>query len=162
MKKQLLSILAGVTVLSATAQIPSPSWTINQSGNYTPSVVATIILDAVDANTVWAVGQNAIDGGNNRFVTKTSNGGTSWTANNLPDTNLYINANIEGIDGSTAWVSSFMKATQSQGAIHRTTNGGATWTNMTAPGMFTNTAAFTDIVSFFTPLIFDSAGTRHA
>lgn len=153
MKKQLLSIFAAATVLTGMAQTPSPSWTINQSGNYTPSVVATTMLYAVDANTVWGKGENAIDGGNNELFTKTTNGGTSWTSGNLPDTNIYINANIEGIDGNTAWVSSFLKASQSQGAIHRTTNGGATWVNMTTTNMYTNTAAFTNIVSFFTPSV---------
>jgi photosystem II stability/assembly factor-like uncharacterized protein len=46
-----------------------------------------------------------------------------------------------------------MKATQNKGAIHRTTNGGLNWVNMTAPGMYTNSTAFTNIVSFLTPSI---------
>ncbi|MBA3680779.1 MAG: T9SS type A sorting domain-containing protein, partial [Bacteroidetes bacterium] len=52
-----------------------------------------------------------------------------------------------------AWVASYLKVGQNKGAIHRTTNGGVTWQNMTAAGMYTNAASFCNIVTFVTPQI---------
>lgn len=153
MKKQFLSMFAAVAALSGMAQTPSPSWTINQSAGFTASISGTKYLDVLDANVVWAAGYDGQSPNMNyNWISHTTNGGATWTVNNAyPDTNTYDMANMEGIDANTCWVSAFMKASQSQGAIHRTTNGGATWTNMTAPGMFTNTSAFTDFVTFVTP-----------
>jgi len=155
MKKQLLSVFAALTVFTGIAQSPSPSWTINQSAGFTASISGVKFLDALDANVVWAAGYDGQSPNlNYDWISRTTNGGTTWTVNSCyPDTNTYNMANMEGIDANTCWVSAFMKSTQAQGAIHRTTNGGATWTNMTAPGMYTNTTSFCNIVSFFTPSI---------
>ena len=155
MKKQLLSIIAALMVGTTVAQTPSPSWTISQNAAFTSTAVGIKFLDAVDPNVVWVFGYDGFAPRRNyNWVSHTINGGTTFTAGNIfPDTNTYVVANMEGIDANTAWVSSFMKSSQSQGAVHKTTNGGATWVNMTGTGMFTNTAAFTNIVSFFTPSV---------
>jgi photosystem II stability/assembly factor-like uncharacterized protein len=158
MKKQLLTIFSALMVGSAIAQVPSPSLT-NQDATFPNATSITFpgikFLDAVDANVVWAIGYDAqAPNRNYNWWSKTTNGGTSFTNGNVfPDTSTYQIANMEGIDANTAWVSSFMKSSQSKGAIHRTTNGGANWVNMTAPGMYTNTTAFTNMVSFLTPSI---------
>src|SRR4051812_17965027 len=159
MKKQLLSILAVAAVATVSAQTPSPQWTINQQAIFPSSPTFTApgvkFIDAVDSNVVWVVGMDWADTDkNHNWWSRSINGGATFTGGNIfPDTNTYVISNIEGIDANTAWVASFMKSTQSMGAIHRTTNGGTTWNNMTAPGMYTNTAAFTNIVSFFTPSV---------
>lgn len=153
MKKQLLSIFALLTVGTVVAQTPSPSWTITQNASFSITSAGHRFLDAVDANVVWLAGYDGTAPGlNYNWFSRTINGGTSYNSGNIyADTNTYQLANLEGIDANTAWASAFMNASQSQGAIHRTTNGGGTWTNMTGPGMYTNTAAFTNIVSFLTP-----------
>jgi hypothetical protein len=158
MKKQLLSIFSALMVGSVMAQVPSTSLT-NQDATFPNPFSVTNpgikFLDAVDANVVWAIGYDAAAPARNyNWYARSINGGTSFNSGNVfADTSTYQIANMEGIDANTAWVSSFMKATQGSGAIHRTTNGGATWVNMTAAGMFTNSTAFTNIVSFFTPSI---------
>jgi hypothetical protein len=156
MKKQLLSIFAALTVSSAIAQTASSSWSISQNAAFTPTSVGIKFMDAVDANVMWVTGYDGFAPRRNyNWYSRTLDGGTTFTAGNIfPDTNTYILANMEGIDANTAWVCSFLKATQGDGAIHRTTNGGATWTNMTATGMFTNTASsFADFVTFLTPSV---------
>jgi photosystem II stability/assembly factor-like uncharacterized protein len=158
MKKQLLSIVAVLAVGSAFAQ-PSPSLNINQDAIFPNPVSVTNpgikFLDAVDANVVWTIGYDAAAPQKNyNWWSKSTNGGSSFAGGNVyGDTNTYVVANMEGIDANTAWVSSYMKSTKNMGAIHRTTNGGASWQNMTATGMFTNTTAFTDFVSFSTSSI---------
>jgi photosystem II stability/assembly factor-like uncharacterized protein len=153
MKKQLLSIFAALTVSSVMAQVPSPSWTISQNASFTVTSAGHRFMDAVDANVVWLAGYDGTAPGlNYNWFSRTINGGTSYNSGNIySDTITYQLANLEGVDANTAWASAFMSASQSMGAIHKTTNGGATWVNMTAPGMYTNSAAFTNIVSFVTP-----------
>lgn len=161
MKKQLLSVLGGLMLASGMqAQFTvSPSWTVNQQAAFptAPSSATPGIryLDAVDQNVVWVVGYDGTAA--NRaynWYSKTTNGGSSWTGGDiLPDTNSFVLANLEGIDANTAWVASFTKSVQAQGAIFRTNNGGSSWQNMTASGMYTNTSSFCNIVSFLTPSV---------
>lgn len=154
MKKLLLTFTGALAVSAMFAQ-PSTSWTITQNAAFPLPSAGTRFLDAVTPNDVWAIGYDGTAPGKNyNWFSKTNNGGTTWTSGNIyQDTNTYVLANLEGIDGSTAWVSAYMKLTQTKGAIHRTTDGGATWVNMTAAGMYTNAAAFTNIVTFLTPLV---------
>lgn len=151
MKKQLLTFIVALAFGNVIAQqIASPQWSISQNAAFTQTAAGIRFIDAVDNNVVWAIGYDG-SAPNRRYnwFSRTTNGGNSWTTGNVyPDTNTYVLANLEGIDANTAWVSAYLKAGSHQGAIHKTTNGGATWINMTAPGMFTNTAAFTDFVTF--------------
>jgi photosystem II stability/assembly factor-like uncharacterized protein len=155
MKKQLLSILATFSIASAIAQTPSPSWTITQNPSFTVPIAGTRYIDAVDQNVVWLSGFDGnFPGRNYNWYSRTVNGGTSYNSGSIfPDTNTYVLANMEGIDANTAWVAAFRKVGQNQGGIFRTTNGGTTWTNMSAPGMFTNTASFANFVTFLTPSV---------
>jgi photosystem II stability/assembly factor-like uncharacterized protein len=151
MKKSLLTIFTAVLSLSAFAQ-PSPSWTM-QNSNF-PNVSAGIrYMDAVDPNVVWAIGYDGT--GPNRasnYFTRTINGGTNWNPGFIwPDTNSYIPSSIQGIDANTAWVAAYAKPSQSKGAVFKTTDGGSTWLNMNAVGMFTNAAAFCNLVAFTSP-----------
>jgi len=155
MKKSLLTVLGLVTLGSAIAQTPSPSWTISQNASFSLTSAGIRFMDAVDPNVVWVVGYDGTAPSKNyNWYSRTINGGTNWNSGSiLPDTNTYVLANLDGVDANTAWVSAYKKASQSQGGIFRTTNGGTSWQNMTAPGMYTNTAAFTNIVTFVTPMI---------
>jgi len=154
MKKQLLSIFAAISVSTMLAQVPAAVWATNQDAIYPSAVTSSGVkfMDAVDANVVWVIGRDYANTRNYNWFSRTTNGGTSFTGGNVySDTNTYIIANMEAIDANTAWVSAYMKASQGMGAIHRTTNGGANWVNMTATGMYTNTAAFANWVTFLTP-----------
>jgi photosystem II stability/assembly factor-like uncharacterized protein len=162
MKKVFLPILAWGMFNGLFAQMTiSPSWSIIQSPNFNLTQFAGVrFLDAVDPNVVWAIGYDGTAPIRNYcFFSKTSNGGTSWTSGvvysstatpAIGDTNTYVIANLDAIDANTAWVAAYMKASQNKGGIHRTTDGGATWVNMNAPGMFTNNASFCNLVCFVT------------
>jgi len=157
MKKSLLTILSLATIGSAVAQqTPSPSWTITQNASFSVTSAGIKFLDAVDANTVWAIGTDGTAPARNyNWWSKTTNGGTSYTSGNCyADTNTYVLANLEGIDGNTAWVSSYLKASQDRGGVHKTTDGGANWVNMlTAPMFSVAGGSFVNLVSFLTPSI---------
>ena len=164
MKKQLLSVLAAIS-LSAFAQVPSVDWPTNQHAIF-PAVSPTTaapnkgvkFMEALDANNVWVIGRDYSNSRNWNWYSRSTNGGALFAGGNIyNDTTTFITANLEAIDANTAWVCAFKKVgpggQQGGGAIHRTVNGGANWVNMTAPGMFTNTASFANWVVFFTPMV---------
>ncbi len=161
MKKQLLSILAALTVGSVMAQVPAAAWSTNQNAIFPTTAVNTGVkyMDAVDANVVWVIGWDlAAPNRNYNWYSRTINGGSTFAGGNIfSDTNTFKLANMEAIDANTAWVCSYLKTgpggANSGGAIHRTTNGGATWTNMTATGMYTSTTCFANWVTFLTPSV---------
>jgi len=167
MRKQLLSIFSAVIATAAIAQTPSPSFSTSQNTSFTMAPSANCkFLDVVSANVVWGFGRSGAAGFTSRNYndfTRTTNAGVTFTTGKVyADTSTYVGANLEGIDANTAWVSSYLKVPQAQGAIHRTTNGGTNWMNMTAPGMYTNAASFCNIVSFVTPSIGITMGDAHA
>ncbi|MGZ4117805.1 MAG: VPS10 domain-containing protein, partial [Bacteroidia bacterium] len=162
MKKSLFTICGALAVSAIMAQTPSPSWTITQNSNFPMVSAGTRFIDAVNPNVVWAVGYDGTAPSRNySYFTRTTNGGTSFssgiifqgTNTAVGDTNSWVLANMEGIDANTAWVSAYKKSSQNMGGIFRTTNGGTNWINMTAPGMFTNTASFADVITFVTPSV---------
>lgn len=158
MKKQLLSIVAAMAVGTVSAQSPSPDWSINQNAIFPTALPNTGVkfMDAVDANVVWVTGWDL--GALNRaynWYSRSIDGGATFNGGNIfPDTNTYVISNMEAIDANTAWVCSYMKAGGGgMGAIHRTTNGGANWVNMSATGMFTDPMSFGNWVTFLTPSV---------
>ncbi len=162
MKKNLLTILGAAGILTVGAQ--SANWQLLQNTTYTFASGSCKYLDVVSSNVVWGAGYSgAAVSQNHCDYTKTTNGGTSFSGGQIyADTNTYVLANMEGIDANTAWVSAYMKSSQAMGAIHRTTNGGTTWQNMTAPGMYTNSASFCNIVSFVTNSVGITMGDAHS
>ena len=174
MKKTLLSIFGALAVSSAIGQVASPSWSTTQNAAWPKVSTGVKLLSAVDANVVWAIGYDGSTGNTGRnysWFTKTTNGGSLFTSGAyifssptntvVGDTNTYKIASLEGVSATTCWVTSYLKATDNKGAIHRTTNGGTSWQNMTAPGMFTNTASFADWITFVTPQIGVACGDPH-
>ena len=157
MKKTLLTFLTTALSLSAFSQaIPSPFWSTIQNTSFTVSAAGIRFLDAVNPNDVWAIGYDGFAAKRNyNWFTVSNNGGTTFASGEVfpGDTSTYVIANLEGIDATTAWVSYYMKASGIQGGVHQTTNTGATWTNMTPAGSFTNAGSFVNIVTFVTPSV---------
>lgn len=156
MKKTLLTLATvGLSVGAFAQATVSPFWNIVQNSNLPQAQAGIRFLDATDANNVWAIGYDGLAPGlNYNWYTRSSNGGTSFTSGNVyADTNTYVLANLDAVNGTTAWVSAYMKAGQNKGAIHQTTNSGTTWTNMTPVGAYTNNASFANIVTFLTPSV---------
>lgn len=171
MKKQLLTLITALAVSSVFSQVViSPSWSISQNAAFTQTSTGIKFMDAPDPNVLWVTGYDGSSPNlNYNWFSRSINGGANFntgvifTGPNpaIGDTTNYVLANLEGIDANTAWVSAFQKGplpytpqNQGGGVIYRTTNGGNSWSNMTAVGMFTNTNdAFADFVSFFNPNI---------
>lgn len=163
MKKSLLSICGAFAVSAFMAQTVSPSWQTLQNTSYTMTSATSKFMDVVSSNVVWGVGYSGAGvTGNFCDFTRTTNGGVTFTGGTIyPDTDTYVIANLDAIDANTAWVSAYLKVSQAQGAIHKTTNGGVTWTNMTPANMFTNTASFADVIAFTTPSVGVVIGDPH-
>lgn len=172
MKKTLLSIFGALAVSSAVGQA-SVDWATTQDAAWPKVSMGVRLMSAVDANVLWATGYDGTAGNvgrNYSYFTRTINGGTTFTSGiiyqsattpAIGDTNSFKIASFEGVDANTAWVASYLKAGQNKGAIHRTTDGGVTWQNMTAAGMYTNAASFCNIVTFVTPQIGITMGDAH-
>ncbi|HCN51130.1 MAG TPA: glycosyl transferase [Chryseobacterium sp.] len=143
MKKIILSI-AAVLVSSASF---SQYWGTQNSGFATVSRGISG-LEVFDANTVWAFAYNGINANANvQEFTKTSNGGSTWTAGsiNIGNTALKI-TNISGVSATTAWVGAFNN-TSGMGGVWKTSDGGATWTNQKM--LSTVDESWTNYVHFF-------------
>jgi hypothetical protein len=170
MKKTLLSIFGALAVSSVIGQ-SAAVWSTTLNAAWPKVSTGVRLLSAVDANVVWAHGYDGTAPSRNySWFTRTINGGTSFASGNIysstvtpiiGDTNSFKIASLEGVDANTCWVASYLKAGQNKGAIHRTTNGGVSWQNMTAAGMYTNAASFCNIVTFVTPLIGITMGDPH-
>ncbi len=129
MKKLLLSSLALLSV----AAFAQNSWT-DQATNF-PANFGVDEICIVDANTVWTFAYDGSGAGTYpKIVSKTTNGGTTWTTANItgPGVNALI-SDLHAVDGNTAWV---VTAPSSAGTnanrIWKTTDGGATWTQQTS------------------------------
>lgn len=153
MKKSLLTIFTAALALSASAQVPSPSWNILQNTNFPHPSAGLILMDVVSPNDVWGVGNFGSNGRNSNLYTLT-NDGSNWNSGMIfPDTNTYVIANIDGVSATTAWVSAYERVNQNKGVIYTTSNSGASWANGGNASMFANAGAFANWVTFVTPSV---------
>jgi photosystem II stability/assembly factor-like uncharacterized protein len=144
MKKLLLSVFV-LSAIGASAQ-----WTEQYSGFTTP-FRGIGEINVVDANVVWATGTDGATGSAVLEATHTTDGGATWTATaiDLGDPNLQV-TNIQGIDGSTAFVGAFDPVDDAGlGGVFKTTDGGVTWESMNPAGYTTAGASWFNFVHFF-------------
>ncbi len=155
MKKILLTISSIVLTINIFAQqVPSPFWNTLQNTNFPTTSAGLLLMDVVDANVVWGIGNYGTNGRFSNLFTTTSNGGALWTVDSImPDTNTWQISNIDGVDANTAWVSAWNKISGNLGIIYQTVNGGLSWNNVTPVGSFTNATSFADFVVFVTPTV---------
>jgi|GEM_PF-1315958 photosystem II stability/assembly factor-like uncharacterized protein len=144
MKKQLFTLALGVSSLAAFSQA-STIWQPYNSNLAPANSIGQ--LSVVDTNTVWG-----LDGSSYNMFTRTIDGANFHAGKFNPDTSTYQGASISAVDANTAYITAFRKAqtATNAGQILKTTNGGATWTNMVNTGMYTgSTTAFIDWVHFW-------------
>lgn len=155
MKKQLFTFFTAISFGAAMAQVASPSWSTLQNANIPIPISGHHYMDAIDGNVAWVKGYDGqAPNLNYNYVSTTSNGGNTWNVNTVfPDTNTWQVSSLEAIDANTAWVVAWNQVTGGGGSLWKTSNGGATWSNVTAPGMFTNTAAFANWSAWLTPQV---------
>ncbi|MBS1646239.1 MAG: T9SS type A sorting domain-containing protein [Bacteroidetes bacterium] len=139
-------LAAGMLAYSQTSAIWS-SRNMNASKNF-----GVRWMSAVDSNTVWALPYDGnVPGRASNLFVKTGNGTTFTRGTFLADTTQYSSSNICALDSNTAYIAAYFKAgTGASGKILKTSNGGATWKNLTdSLTMFTGTANFPDFVYFW-------------
>jgi hypothetical protein len=141
MKKPLL-LLAGMVLGSFAAQA---QWVL-QPFTFPDTYQAAYNLDAVDANVVWASGNDLLEGTANQYA-RTTNGGTTWATGTI--TNLTSAETITGIAGLNATTAVVCVTTGTTGRILKTVNGGTTWTAQTTATQFAGPSSFPNFVSFF-------------
>jgi len=140
-------ILLSITALLVSSTAFSQFWSTQNTGFATASRGISG-MEVYDANTVWAFAIDGNDTTNNiQEFTKTTNGGTTWTAGtiNIGNPALRI-TNISGVSATTAWVGAFDE-TDGLGGVWKTIDGGATWTNQLS--LTTAGQSWTNYVHFF-------------
>lgn len=148
MKKTVLTLLA-VAAFGAHAMAQgSAFWTPQASGFAAPSRGIRDI-DITSATNAWAI---TYDGSGAQAATqdftRTTNGGTTWTAGTIPNATSYAFSNISAVDANNAWVAMYNDVSGSGGRIYKTTDGGVTWTQQ-ATTAWANANSFLNIVHMF-------------
>jgi len=128
MKKLLLcfSLIALTSTINA-------QWT-SQATGFSAASRGLNEIKIVDANTVWALAYDGSGlGANVQEFTRTTDGGSTWTAGTIDvgNTTLEIN-NISPVSATTAWSSAIVNlgdpTLDGVGTIVKTSDGGLTWT----------------------------------
>ena len=147
MKKILLSAFIAMGA-AASAQ---NSW-VEQATKFSTSFGVDEI-SIVDQNTVWV---NAYDGSGSgtypKQVSRTTNGGATWTSVTIPTSQIPSNgliSDIHAIDGQTAYIAVAIHAyPASTNGIWKTTNGGTTWVKQTS-GFGSSNDSFANQIYFW-------------
>lgn len=144
MKKLLLSLSLIASFSTINAQ-----WTSQETGFDTASRGLSEIK-VVDANTVWAIAYDGLNTtANIQEFTRTTNGGTTWTAGTINVGNSLLKiTNISPVSGTTAWVGAFDE-TDGLGGVYKTTDGGENWTAQNTAAYTTSAESWFDAVHFF-------------
>jgi photosystem II stability/assembly factor-like uncharacterized protein len=113
-------------LLGLLPSVANAQWTVQNSG--LPGTATITAIDIVNANVVWAIAgsRSSPQSAANQF-TRTTDGGTTWTAGSLGTTGRYP-VSLSAIDAMNAWVAMRLAPSNSTGAVFRTADGGQTWT----------------------------------
>ncbi|MFN5347033.1 MAG: T9SS type A sorting domain-containing protein [Bacteroidota bacterium] len=145
MKKIYMTLVAIIaTSVSMFAQSP---WAMQNVGyNYTSSYPFDI--DAVDSNIVWnCAGVGDGSGISTQEFSMTTDGGTTWNAGLVTaDTNFRF-SNISAVNENMCYAAMYNN-TLGGGGIFKTTDMGATWTQLGVGSIYTNAASFPNVVYF--------------
>jgi photosystem II stability/assembly factor-like uncharacterized protein len=124
---------------------------------------AMFCVDMVDENVVWAT-PVSLQFQDVRDVIKTTDGGQTWIALELPETDGdHMPQRIFALNDQEAWVSVLRYPGQSQSRVFHTADGGATWEDQLGP--FNNTNQGVENIHFFDNLegiAFGSPNTGNA
>ncbi|UCC71565.1 MAG: oxidoreductase [Gemmatimonadota bacterium] len=107
-------------------------------------------LSAASSEVVWA-------GGRNGTFARTTDGGTTWTADTVPGAGALFFIDVHAVDASTAYLLG-TDFEGGEGRIYKTTDGGSSWAIQyrdTTPGVFFDAMAFWDAengVAFSDPI----------
>ncbi|MFA5972897.1 MAG: C10 family peptidase [Lentimicrobiaceae bacterium] len=131
------------------ANIGLSEW-ISQNTAFTSPFRYISNIHAVDSLVVWAIASDndPVLSTQINEITKTSDGGATWTPGKVLGGTVYGLGNICGINKDVAFVSVFSTAAQDNTCgIYKTSNGGTTWTQL--PGALQGASSFADNVWFW-------------
>lgn len=116
----LVTIVAGLCLMSVRAIPESGPWTVQTSGINTNLRGLSAVYSSSISHTpvVWASGSNGV-------ILRSEDGGTKWKQLQVEDGDKLDFRGIEAIDGNTAYVMSSGSGEASR--IYKTGNGGLTW-----------------------------------
>ncbi len=126
-QRLLLGLLTAGSLLAA--RTPATAQWVQQDSNL-PASGGITNLSIVDANTVWAAGFNYSQPRGTAYngYTRTTNGGTTWTAGTIPAAASYALNNISAASSAVAWASFAGPSNSAGGYLYYTADGGTTWT----------------------------------
>jgi PKD repeat protein len=129
--------------------VPFGAW-IKQNSGFATASRGINHISIVDQNVVWATAYDGSGGGANiQEFTKTTDGGTNWTASNINVGNTALGISmITALDANTAWLAAYPTGGGQTGGIWKTTNGGTNWTRQNS-ATYSNAASFTNVVHFW-------------
>ncbi|UOQ70477.1 hypothetical protein [Hymenobacter cellulosilyticus] len=106
--------------LSAQAQ-----WVLqNTAANpETPPVYFSVLMHTVSDQVAWQLLQENADEATTNTLSKTANGGATWTFHSINGTSPFQAGGLHAIDGNTAFVTQFNTVAAGGGEILKTTDG---------------------------------------
>lgn len=143
MKKNLLFL---AVLLCAAVIANAQTWT-QQNTAFPGTSIGVDEISIVNASTVWVKGFNGSGTGPMiRAFSKTTNGGTTWTAGTIGLTGTIMPYNFATSNGTRAFVIA-LDTVSSAASFWGTANGGTTWAPVT--GILNSTSSFADGVEFW-------------
>jgi photosystem II stability/assembly factor-like uncharacterized protein len=146
MNKQFLSIL-GMCLLGFSAQA---QWVSHPIG-FASSELVPLYLDAVDANSAWAVGSSAFSTAYEPpTAAHSTDGGLTWMVASLPVKASTIEdvTSLAAISATTAWVTT-VEYNGVGGHLLQTTDGGQSWLPQGGTTTFADADSYPQFIRFF-------------
>jgi hypothetical protein len=145
MKRLLLAACSLLFALGASAQ---GIW-VSQATNFTPDTTGVRFVSAVDSNVVWICSYDGSGRAANRQdFSRTIDGGTTWVVGTVPAPASHDWSMIEAVSADSAWAVFYDADAGSGGGIWRTSDGGASWTQLGVGSIF-NASSFPNVVYFW-------------
>jgi photosystem II stability/assembly factor-like uncharacterized protein len=144
--KRLLLSFAIVIAISVTSF--SQIW-IQQAAGFTTASRGIMNIYPVSDQILWAAAYDGSGGTNGcQDITKTTNGGTTWTPHVINGATGLQTSMIVAIDANTAWAFMYKASGSNPQGVYKTTDGGTTWTRQPS-ATFSNSASFPDWIWFW-------------
>ena len=129
MKKQVITLFIVLMALINTSF--SQNWTPMAAG-LIPNNLVIFSISAVGENVVWAVAsgeyyQAPIPNSQHPRILRTSNGGLSWTLQDVEEAPGTISFQIVAVDSLTAWITTQDYGSGGGRGLYKTTDGGVNW-----------------------------------
>lgn len=146
MKKILLSVFT----LTIFANVYSQASWAQQNSAFTSTSTGISTMAIADNNNAWGLGYDgSATAANFQTFTRTTNGGTTWTAGSINVGNSsYLVSDLTAVSATTAWVTATPTAGGNGGGVWKTTNSGTTWTKQTTAS-FSSAASFANTIHFW-------------